>query len=144
MPTVAYFDASPTMDFAKVSGKMGAMPNKSSAFLSVTPMIPSGGSLADALRFYNDELGFSILWQADNGAGITRDSVSFNLVENNNREWIENSSYSIGVSDLDALYEEFRKSSARVGPLEVKAWGRREFHMIVPSGVCFQFYARSK
>jgi hypothetical protein len=62
-------------------------------------------------------------------------------VENNNREWIENSSYSIGVSDLDALYEEFRKSSARVGPLEVKAWGRREFHMIVPSGVCFQFYA---
>jgi hypothetical protein len=22
----------------------------------------------------------------------------------------------------------------------VKAWGRREFHLIVPSGVCLQFY----
>jgi uncharacterized glyoxalase superfamily protein PhnB len=120
------------------------MPNKPSIFLSITPMIPTGGSLADAVRFYKDELGFSVLWRSDSGAGISRDSVSFNLVENNNREWIENSSYSIGVSDLDALYEEFRKSTARVGPLEVKSWGRREFHMIVPSGVCFQFYARNE
>src|SRR6202034_581336 len=120
------------------------MPDKSSAFLFVTPMIPTGDSLADALKFYKDEMGFSVLWQSESGAAIIRDSVSFNLVENNNREWIENSSYSIGVSNLDALYEEFRGSSARVGPLEVKAWGRREFHMIVPSGVCFQFYARNE
>ena len=28
------------------------------------------------------------------------------------------------------------------GPLELKAWGRREFHLIAPSGVCFQFYQR--
>jgi uncharacterized glyoxalase superfamily protein PhnB len=119
------------------------MPNKP-IFLSITPMIPTGGSLADALKFYKEQLGFSISWQSDTGAGISRDSVSFNLVENNNRDWIENSSYSIGVSDLDALYEEFRGTSARVGPLEVKSWGRREFHMIVPSGVCFQFYARNE
>jgi hypothetical protein len=119
------------------------MSSKSAIFLSVTPMIPTGGSLADALKFYKEELGFSVLRQSDTGAGISRDSVSFNLVENNNREWIENSSYSIGVSDLDALYQEFRRSMARVGPLEVKSWGRREFHRIVPSGVCFQFYARS-
>jgi hypothetical protein len=76
-------------------------------------------------------------------AGIRVGIFGFNLVENNNPEWIENSSYSIGVSDLDALYQEFRGSMARVGPLEVKSWGRREFHRIVPSGVCFQFYARS-
>ena len=30
----------------------------------------------------------------------------------------------------------------RVGPLEQKSWGWREFHMIVPSGVCYQFYQR--
>jgi len=52
----------------------------------------------------------------------------------------ENASFSIGVSNLDALYEEYRGIPARVGPLEMKSWGRREFHMIVPSGVCFQFY----
>ncbi len=115
-------------------------PNGRASLLSVTSMIPTGGMLAEALKFYTEQLGFSISWQAGSGAGIVRDNVSFNLVVNNNREWIENTSFSIGVSDLDALYEEYRNLPARVGPLEVKAWGRREFHMIVPSGVCLQFY----
>jgi hypothetical protein len=73
-------------------------------------------------------------------AGIERDRIDFNLVENDNREWAENASFSIGVSGLDALYEEYRDIPAKVGPLEMKFWGRREFHMIVPSGVCLQFY----
>jgi hypothetical protein len=116
-------------------------PSVRPSFLSVTPMIPTGGTLAEALKFYTEQMGFSVSWQSDTGAGIVRDNVSFNLVVNNNREWIENSSYSIGVSDLDAVYEGYRKLPARVGPLEVKSWGRREFHMIVPSGVCLQFYS---
>jgi hypothetical protein len=106
------------------------------SLVSVTPMIPTGGSLADALKFYTEQMGFSVTW----AAGISRDAVSFNLVVNENREWAENASFSIGVSNLDALYEEYRGIPARVGPLEMKSWGRREFHMIVPSGVCFQFY----
>jgi hypothetical protein len=110
------------------------------SFLAVTPMIPTGGTLAEALKFYTEQMGFSVSWAGDGGAGIVRDNVAFNLVVNNNREWIENSSYSIGVSDLDALYAEYRGIAARVGPLEMKSWGRREFHMIVPSGVCLQFY----
>lgn len=118
------------------------MPDQPIRFLSVTPMIPTGQSLADALKFYTERMGFSITWQGGNGAGIARDGVSFNLVENSNREWSDNSSYSIGVSNLDALYEEYRGIPARVGPLEMKSWGRREFHMIVPSGVCLQFYSR--
>ena len=104
-------------------------------------MIPTGSSLAEALKFYTGQMGFSVLWSASGMAGISRDAVSFNLVENDNREWAENASFSIGVSDLDATYEEYRGIAARVGPLEMKAWGRREFHMIVPSGVCFQFYS---
>jgi len=116
-------------------------PNVRASLLSVTPMIPTGGSLADALKFYTEQMGFSIAWQAASGAGIARDSVAFNLVENSNRDWIDNSSFSIGVSDLDALYEEYRGIAACVGPLETKPWGRREFHMIVPSGVCLQFYS---
>jgi hypothetical protein len=116
-------------------------PSVRPSFLSVTPMIPTGGTLAEALKFYTEQMGFSVSWQSDTGAGIVRDNVSFNLVVNNNREWIENSSYSIGVSDLDAVYEGYRKLPARVGPLEVKSWGRREFHMIVLSGVCLQFYS---
>ena len=103
-------------------------------------MIPAGPSVADAIAFYRDQLGFSVTWQSDNGAGICREDVSFNLVANTNREWADNSSYSIGVADLDALYEEYRGVAAKIGPLEMKGWGRREFHMIVPSGVCLQFY----
>jgi hypothetical protein len=106
-------------------------------------MIPSGGSLAEALKFYTEQMGFSITWQSETGAGIARDRIAFNIVQNDNREWIDNSSYSIAVSNLDALYEEYRGLPARVGPLEVKPWGRREFHMIVPSGVCLQFYQQS-
>ena len=44
------------------------------------------------------------------------------------------------MDDLDALYAEYRNVSAKVGPLEMKIWGRREFHMILPTGVCLQFY----
>jgi hypothetical protein len=103
-------------------------------------MVPTGGPLAEALEFYTGQMGFSVQWTAEHGAGITRGAVAFNLVENSNREWIENTSLSIGVSGLEMLYNEYRAIPANVGPLEMKAWGRREFHMIVPSGVCLQFY----
>ncbi|MFN7947496.1 MAG: hypothetical protein U0Z53_19260 [Blastocatellia bacterium] len=109
-------------------------------FQSDTPLIPAGPDLAAALVFYTDGMGFSIVWQGESMAGIERDNVAFNLVVNENREWAENASFSIGVSDLDGLYEEYRQLPAQVGPLEMKAWGRREFHLIVPSGVCWQFY----
>jgi hypothetical protein len=75
-------------------------------------------------------------------AGISRGGVELNLVENDERIWADNASFSIGVDDLDALYAEYRVVAAQVGPLELKGWGRREFHMILPSGVCFQFYQR--
>ncbi len=110
------------------------------SLLSVVPLIPSGSSLADALTFYTHHMGFSIVWQSAGMAGIRRDGIAFNLVANDNQVWADNASFSIGVSDLEALYQEYRQIPARVGPLEVKSWGRREFHMIIPSGVCFQFY----
>jgi hypothetical protein len=115
-------------------------------FHSVTPLIPTGGSLAAALAFYTGPMGFDVEWQDGGMAGIRRGDVAFNLVENSNRAWADNASFSIGVADLDALYAEYRDMPAdtktKVGPLEMKSWGRREFHLIVPSGVCFQFHQR--
>jgi hypothetical protein len=119
---------------------IGFVPSRPPDFLSVTPMIPTGSPLVEALKFYTEQMGFSVQWTAEHGAGIARGAVAFNLVENSNREWIENTSLSIGVSNLEMLYNEYRDTAAKVGPLEMKAWGRREFHMIVPSGVCLQFY----
>jgi catechol 2,3-dioxygenase-like lactoylglutathione lyase family enzyme len=107
---------------------------------SVTPLVPSGGSLDEAVAFYRDHMGFAVVWQSAGMAGIRRDDIELNLVQNDSQAWADNASFSIGVSDLDALYQEYRQIPAKVGPLEVKSWGRREFHMIVPSGVCLQFY----
>jgi len=73
-------------------------------------------------------------------AGVRRGHVQFNLVQNSNREWAENASFSIAVPELDALYAEYRDVDAPVGSLEVKSWGRREFHMMLPSAVALQFY----
>jgi len=107
---------------------------------SITPLIPAGSRLVEALSFYTDHMGFSVIWQSDNMAAIKRDGILFNLIVNDDQAWAQNTSFSIGVSDLDALYQEYRQIPAKVGPLEMKAWGRREFHLIVPTGVCLQFY----
>ena len=112
------------------------------SFQSITPLIPAGSNLSEALVFYTRSLGFSIIWKDKLMAMIQRDGIVFNLVVNDNQEWANNTSFSIGVSDLEALYEEYRQIPAKVGPLELKPWGRREFHLIVPSGICFQFYER--
>ncbi len=109
-------------------------------FQSVMPLIPTGGALADAITYYVEKLGFEIASQWDGGAVIQRGSVSFMLVPNNNREWADNASFSIGVADLDALHREYMQRGVPMGRLEMKFWGRREFHMIVPSGVCLQFF----
>ena len=113
-------------------------------FLSVAPLIPSGGPIADSLRFFTQDMGFAVLWQSGNGAGIRRGEITFLLVENSNREWADNASFSIGVSDLDALHAEYKNIPANVGPLELKSWGRREFHMVLPSGVCLRFFQHEK
>lgn len=109
-------------------------------FRSITPLIPAGADLPAALAFYTESLGFTVEWQSGDMAGVRRDAVALNLVRNANRTWAENASASIGVADLDALYAEYRDIPAQVGPLEFKAWGRREFHLVLPSGVCLQFF----
>ncbi|MBI3714607.1 MAG: hypothetical protein HY255_01285 [Betaproteobacteria bacterium] len=110
-------------------------------FITSTPLVPTGpASLAEALAFYRDQLGFAVTWQSDTMAGLQRGAVTLNLVVNSEPMCLVNASFSIGVDDLDALFAEYHQIPARIGPLEMKPWGRREFHMIVPSGVCLQFY----
>ena len=103
-------------------------------------MVPAGPNLAEALKFYTEQMNFTVTWQAGSMAGVQRGAVRLNLIENSNMQWAENASFSIGVDDLDALYREYKSIAAKVGTLDMKSWGRREFHMIIPSGVCLQFY----
>lgn len=116
------------------------MASGGTAFVCVTPLVPAGADLDGALAFYTRQLGFTVSWKSEDMAGIYRNGVSFHLVRNSNRVWADNCSCSIGVADLDALYDEYRSVEADVGTLDIKPWGRREFHLIVASGVCLQFY----
>jgi len=111
-------------------------------FATVAPLLPAGPSLAATLDFYTRHLGFTVAWQHGTMAGVRRGDVHLNLIANDTRAWIENASLAIGVDDLSALYAEYRDAPAKVGPLETKPWGRREFHLIDPTGVCFQFHQR--
>ena len=119
------------------------MSNKAS-LLAITPMIPAGANLPETLHFFTSQLGFTITWESDSMAGIRRDAISFNLVQNDLRAWADNASFGFAVSNLEELYEEYKRSSAKVGALEMKSWGRREFHMILPTGVCFQFFEQAE
>jgi hypothetical protein len=114
-----------------------------STFVTVTPLLPTGPDFDGELRIYTEHMGFRITWQMDGMAGIERDGVSFNVQRNSTKAWLENASMSIGVRDVDALHAEYRNVPGRVGPLEMKVWGRREFHLVMTSGVCFQFYERA-
>jgi catechol 2,3-dioxygenase-like lactoylglutathione lyase family enzyme len=83
---------------------------------SVTPLLPAGLSLDDALAFYVDHMGFAVTWRHGDMAGIARDGVAFNLVVNDERAWADNASFSIATADLDALYTEYRDIPARWKP----------------------------
>ena len=96
--------------------------------------------MSQGVAYFTERLGFSVEWQDADGAGIRRGAVNLLLVRNGDRHWAENSSCGIGVSDLDALHAEYLAAGVSLGPLETKPWGRREFHMILPTGVCLQFY----
>ena len=111
-----------------------------SSLLTIVPLIPSGADFAAGLAFFVEHMGFKVVWRADGMAGIARDNVAFNLVQNDTQAWAKNASFSVAVSNLADLYQEYSHLPAKVGPLEVKPWGRREFHVIIPSGVCLQFY----
>jgi len=111
-------------------------------FTALTAMVPTGGPLAEALDYYCGSLGFTVEWRDDGSgmAGIVRGDVRLNLVENENRQWIDNASFRIRVDDLDAFYAEISGVAGRLKPPYITPWGLREVHLIVPSGVCFQFY----
>ena len=112
-------------------------------FRVVTPLVPTGGDLASSVGYFVAQLGFTCLWQGDGRAGIQRGDVHFILVENDDAHWAEHACFSIGVDDLDVLYREFQHVAGDLGSVGVMPWGRREFHMILPSGVCLQFYQAS-
>ncbi len=103
----------------------------------ITPFVPCS-SLDRQIAFYQDVLGFTVGFQADNYAFLRRDDVAVRLVEvdssiNLNHPEREGSFY-IDVRDIDALYASLKPKLETLPPERVRApfnqdYGQREFHV---------------
>jgi uncharacterized glyoxalase superfamily protein PhnB len=96
----------------------------------IAPELPVS-NLHEAMKDYEDKLGFRVAMQTVNGdyAIVERDDVAIHLFPDRSR-----SHSPVGVHiftpDLEALYAEFLKSGAHLTQgIERKPWGNREFRL---------------
>ncbi len=103
----------------------------------ITPFVPCT-SLRDQMAFYCDLLGFSVGYQADNYAFLSRDQVAIRLVQVSPdidlRHPQREGSFYIDVTGLDALYHRLEPGLRHLPPGRVRApfdqdYGQREFHV---------------
>lgn len=114
---------------------------------SITPLIPAGQDVDRTVHFYQDLLGFTVLYQEGEPttlAIIKRDAAEIILHHNPDRHLAENTTFRIRVTHVQSLYQEFRTRDASVihpnGQLQTQPWGTQEFSVIDPAGVCITFY----
>jgi catechol 2,3-dioxygenase-like lactoylglutathione lyase family enzyme len=114
---------------------------------SIQPVLMSRDVEA-SIRFYA-RLGFVETFRDDPAnvryAGVARDGIELHLQWHDAAEWEfpnDRPTYRFVVTDVDALYEEFRGRGALADAREVwdTAWGTREFHVRDPDLNGLQFY----
>ena len=86
-------------------------------------------NLEQALVFYG-QLGFTTMYQDEAFAIVTRDGIDLHL---NASSEPRRSVCWIGVTNIDALYQQYLPTKAIQSPLEVKLWGMKEFFLCDPS-----------
>jgi hypothetical protein len=120
-----------------------------------TPILPAN-HVVESMRFYA-KLGFQDPWLWTDDGDQIRDletnknivyagfdapfEIHFNSVQDT--KLLENTTLRIDVTgDLTEFYEHCRRLEVvhPNGKLEVKPWGRREFAVLDPSGVCVYFW----
>jgi len=114
---------------------------------SVHPVLMSR-NVSESIRFY-ERLGFVLVGQDVPGdpkyARMRRDEVELHFQWHDAREWDypnDRPSYRFVVSDVDALYNEFRESGALGDATNISdtPWGTREFHVRDADLNLLQFY----
>ncbi|REE85278.1 putative lactoylglutathione lyase [Paenibacillus taihuensis] len=110
--------------------------------VKLRPFIPSGKDYELAIRFF-EELGFEKRY-SDSGLTVFRSGEQeFYLQNYHNQEMQDNLMVELEVEDLDScwqLIEGIVRSEAY--PIRAKEpmdypWGKREVHLVDPSGVCW-------
>ena len=106
-------------------------------FSHCAPVLPVDNALETA-RFYEAKLGFEISFAHDEPPSyviLRRDGVSIHLSEREDTtKKIEPYHVYVFVSDVDAVYEEYRSKGLAIAALpEDQDYGMREFDMVDPN-----------
>jgi len=134
-------------------GKKNAMPNLTPVFSQVTPTIPAGKDIKAALDFYEQKLGFTATYKADDFSMVIlkRGAVEIILANSDDPHTASETSLRIQLSGVDALYREYQAQSiapfqqgngAGLSTLKMTPWGTREFAVRDLAGVCITFYEK--
>jgi catechol 2,3-dioxygenase-like lactoylglutathione lyase family enzyme len=101
-------------------------------------------SLAPALEFYRQILGFAVEHQEATTATVARDGVRLGLLTEPGHDPGRAGSMAIEVDDLDALHREFHRANGHPGEFGVDEWnGRshRTFFLVEQiNGYCYCFF----
>lgn len=93
--------------------------------ISIAPRFPVG-DMEQALAFYA-QLGFATTCRDGEFAMVERDGMSlhFNVSEGHSVCWI-------GVTNIEALYQQYLPTGAIQSPLTSQPWGMKEFFLCDP------------
>jgi hypothetical protein len=112
-------------------------------FNSIAAFVPSGKNFQKSKQLFL-ELGFNILWEANDYIGFENNGCRFILQNFNNKEFAENFMMSVKVENLDEFWEDVdklnlpEKFGVKINPPQQFPWGR-EVNMIDIAGVCWHF-----
>ena len=114
---------------------------------NISPLIPAGDNVEEAIAFYEQKLGFKVIHQEGKPARmaiVERDGATIFLVKNDYQPLDNSIALRIKVSGIEQLYQEFlAKGDDIIHPndkLATKPWGPKEFSIIDLAGVCITFY----
>ena len=93
--------------------------------ISIAPRFPVG-DMEQALAFYA-HLGFATTYHDGEFAMVERDGISlhFNVSEGHSVCWI-------GVTNIEALYQQYLPTGTIQSPLTSQPWGMKEFFLCDP------------
>ncbi len=108
---------------------MGTEQGHQATLTSIAPRF-AVGNLGQALAFYG-QLGFATTYQDEGFAIVERDGIDLHLNPSGGRP-TRHSVCWIGVTNIEALYQEYLPINAVASPLVVQPWGFKEFSICDP------------
>lgn len=113
--------------------------------MKLTRLIPQifYSDIQIGLKFFNEGLGFSILYEEEGGKFyiVKRDEVTIHLSENDELAKQDRPEIRIGTDDIESYFEEIKKRAPHylhpnLNKIKQQPWGLREFALLDESTVC--------